>query len=151
MLWLDEVSFQYFLIILILYKDPIHAILALYSKSGKNGKHSSVGESSNISAVSYMAVQAQVFEPMYARQFRSVPSVPAATTIFQTHQFQLLSSLYFLTLLDYTKNPPSNVALFLTSREQISHPTKCRQTVASSIQAVKEARWKLGRGLVGYY
>jgi hypothetical protein len=43
-----------------------------------------------------MAVQ--VFEPMYARQFRSVPS---ATAIFQTHQYLLLSSFHFLTLLDY--------------------------------------------------
>ena len=41
-----------------------------------------------------------VFEPMYARQFCSVTSVPAATEIFQTQEFQLLSSLHFLTLLD---------------------------------------------------
>ena len=43
-----------------------------------------------------MAVQ--VFEHMHARQFRSVP---AATAIFQTHQFLLLSSIHFLTLFDY--------------------------------------------------
>jgi hypothetical protein len=46
-----------------------------------------------------MAVQ--VFEHMYARQFRSVP---AATAIFQTHQFLLLSPLHFLTLLDYKES-----------------------------------------------
>jgi hypothetical protein len=95
--------FQCSLIILILNKISIRAVLALYSKTGgKNGKHSSVSESSNISAVSYMAVQ--VFEPMYARQFRSVP---AATAIFQTHQFLLLSSLHFLTLLDYKESSES--------------------------------------------
>jgi hypothetical protein len=74
--------------------------IALYSKTGgKNGKHSSVtvSDSSNISAsISYMAVQ--VFEHMHAQQFRSVP---AATAIFQTHQFLLVSSIHFLTLLDY--------------------------------------------------
>jgi len=46
-----------------------------------------------------MAVQ--VFEHMYARQFRSVP---AATAIFQTRQFLLLSSIHFLTLLDYKES-----------------------------------------------
>jgi len=45
--------------------NPIRAVLALYSKTGgKNGKHSSVSESSNVAAISYMAVQ--VFEHMYA-------------------------------------------------------------------------------------
>ena len=75
MSWSDEVHFQCFLIMIFILKiNPICelTVLVLYSKSGKNGKHSSVSESSNISAVSYMAVQN--FEPMYARQFRSVPA-----------------------------------------------------------------------------
>ena len=101
--WSDEVSFQCqcsLISISILNKNPIRAVLALYSKTGgKNGKHSSVSESSNVAAISYMAVQ--VFEHMYAQQFRSVP---AATAMFQTHQFLLLSSLHFLTLLDYKES-----------------------------------------------
>ena len=75
----------------------IPTVIALYSKTGgKNGKHSSVSESSNISALSYLAVQA--FEHMYAQQFRSIP---AATAIFQTRQFIQISAINFLTLLDY--------------------------------------------------
>ena len=57
--------------------------------------HSSVSEWSNISAISYKAVQ--VFEHMYARQMRSVQ---AATTTFQPYQFILLSSIHFLTPLE---------------------------------------------------
>lgn len=53
-------------------------------------------ELSKISAISNMVVQ--VFEHMYAQQFRSVPT---ATVIIQTRQFLLLSSIKFLMLLDY--------------------------------------------------
>ena len=91
---------------LILKVSNIFVVVGLYSKTGgKNGKHGSVSESSNISAISYMAVQA--FEHI---QFCSVP---AATAIFQTRQFLLLSSMHFLTLLDYKLNPlrVSNEAL----------------------------------------
>ena len=49
-----------------------------------------------------MAVQ--VFEHMHARQFRSVP---AATAIFQTHQYLLLSPIHFLTLLDHKASESS--------------------------------------------
>src|SRR3984885_8270553 len=63
------------------------------------GKHSSISELSKILAISYVVVQ--VFEYMYARQFRSVP---AATAIFQTCQFLSLSSINFLTLLDYRQS-----------------------------------------------
>ncbi|KIL60987.1 hypothetical protein M378DRAFT_61343, partial [Amanita muscaria Koide BX008] len=45
---------------------------ALYSRSGgKNGKHCSIAESSNISAVSYCAVQ--LFEYTHGRQFHHTP------------------------------------------------------------------------------
>ncbi|KAF8224221.1 hypothetical protein L208DRAFT_1075266, partial [Tricholoma matsutake] len=47
-------------------------VTALYSKTGgKNGKHESVSDSSNICAVSNVAVQ--IFEYMYGRQFCSIP------------------------------------------------------------------------------
>jgi hypothetical protein len=100
-------------------------------QNGKNGKHSSVSESSNISAVSYMAIQ--VFEPMYARQFCSVPS---ATAIFQAHQYLLLSSFHFLTLLDYNLKDSSQqqgsiLELSLADFAPCKIPT-------SSIQAVKK-------------
>jgi len=41
---------------------------------------------------------------MYARQFHLVP---AATAIFQTHQYSLLLSINFLTLLNYNLKEPS--------------------------------------------
>ena len=53
-----------------------------------------------------MAVQ--VFEHMYARQFRSVP---AATAIFQTRQFLLLSSLHFLMLLNYKESSQQQASI----------------------------------------
>jgi hypothetical protein len=70
-------------------------VVALYSKTGgKNSKHESVSDSSNICAVSNVAVQ--LFEYMHGRQFRSIPE---ATSIFQTKQFALLGSNAFLCLL----------------------------------------------------
>jgi len=108
----------------------------------QNGKHSSVSKSSNISTISYLAVQ--VFEHMYARQFCSVP---AATAIFQTHQYSLLSSINFLTLLDYNLKEPSTTGHYsraLAQRlESIPHPTKSWQATASSAEALTEARQKL--------
>lgn len=53
-----------------------------------------------------MAVQ--VFEHMYARQFRSVP---AATAIFQTRQFLLLPALHFLMLLDYKESSQQQASI----------------------------------------
>ncbi|KIL57165.1 hypothetical protein M378DRAFT_45255, partial [Amanita muscaria Koide BX008] len=45
---------------------------ALYSRSGgKNGKHGSITESSNISAVSYCVVQ--LFEYTHGRHFHHTP------------------------------------------------------------------------------
>jgi len=73
----------------------IGQVVALYSKTGgKNSKHESVSDSSNICAVSNVAVQ--LFEYMHGRQFRSIPE---ATSIFQTKQFALLGSNAFLCLL----------------------------------------------------
>lgn len=75
------------------------SVVALYSKTGKNGKHSAINESSNIAAVSYLAVQ--LFQHRLGPQFRSVPD---ATALFQTKQFLLLSSFQFLCLIE-TKLP----------------------------------------------
>lgn len=70
-------------------------VIAFYSKTGgKHGKHGSITESSNISAVSYIAVQ--LFEFMHGRQFRHIPEM---TSRLQTKQFALLPSLMFLCLL----------------------------------------------------
>ena len=70
-------------------------VIAIYSKSGgKNGKHCSITESSNIGAISYIA--AQLFEFMHGRQSRHTPE---ATARLQTRQFTLSASMGFLTIL----------------------------------------------------
>ena len=70
-------------------------VMALYSKTGgKNGKHESITDASNIAAISYAAIQ--VFEHMHGRQFRAIPS---ATATLQTKQFVILSSYAFICLL----------------------------------------------------
>ncbi|KAF8161506.1 hypothetical protein B0H34DRAFT_767051 [Crassisporium funariophilum] len=115
-------------------------VIALYSKTGgKNGKHSSVTESSNISAISYLAVQ--VFEHMYAQQFRSIP---AATAIFQTRQFTQLSAINFLTLLDYkgsSQNQGSNLEL---SFEDLTR-FRTLQKANKQLQAALKLSRKRGR------
>jgi hypothetical protein len=90
-------------------------------------------------------VPVQVFQPLYGRQFRSVP---AATAIFQTHQYLLLSSFHFLTLLDYNLKDslqqrgsilelsPMDLDRFCT----LQNANKQAEAAASSIQAVKKAR-----------
>jgi hypothetical protein len=71
------------------------AVIAFYSKTGgKHGKHGSITEASNISAISYVAVQ--LFEFMHGRQFRHTPE---STSRLQTRQFALLPAMMFLTLL----------------------------------------------------
>jgi hypothetical protein len=71
-------------------------VLAIYSKSGgKNGKHSSIVKSSNISAVSYFVLQ--VFEQMVSQQFRSIPEKLQS---LQSKKFTLLPSSAFLCILD---------------------------------------------------
>lgn len=71
-------------------------VLAIYSKSGgKNGKHSSIMKSSNISAVSYFVLQ--VFEQMVSQQFRSIPEKLQS---LQSNKFTLLPSSAFLCILD---------------------------------------------------
>ncbi|KAF8150905.1 hypothetical protein B0H34DRAFT_156021 [Crassisporium funariophilum] len=115
-------------------------VIALYSKTGgKNGKHSSVTESSNISAISYLAVQ--VFKHMYAQQFRSIP---AATAIFQTRQFTQLSAINFLTLLDYkgsSQNQGSNLEL---SFEDLTR-FRTLQKANKQLQAALKLSRKRGR------
>ena len=139
MSWLDKVSFQSSLIILILNQSPICTVLALYSKTGgKNGKHSSVSESSNISAISYMAVQ--VFEHMYARQFRSVP---AAMAIFQTRQFLLLSALHFLMLLDYKESSQQQTSILEPSPADLNR-FRTLQKVDKQLQAAFKLSKKPG-------
>ncbi|KAF8229628.1 hypothetical protein L208DRAFT_1123918, partial [Tricholoma matsutake] len=49
-------------------------VIAFYSKtSGKHGKHGLITESSNISAVSYIAIQ--LFEFMHSCQFCHIPQM----------------------------------------------------------------------------
>jgi len=72
-----------------------HTVITFYLKTGgKNGKHTSISKSSNISTVSNVAVQ--LFEFMHGRQFCHMPE---ETSCLQTWQFALLPSLAFLTLL----------------------------------------------------
>ena len=87
----------------------------IYSKTGgKNGKDAAVTDASNISAVSYLAVQ--VFEHMYGRQFRVHPD---ATAIFHTKQFALLTSKAFLRpLASVPKTVPSGLELAQKDSEQ---------------------------------
>ncbi|KAF8167513.1 hypothetical protein B0H34DRAFT_854442 [Crassisporium funariophilum] len=111
-------------------------VIALYSKTGgKNGKHSWINESSTIAAISYMAVQ--VFEHMHAQQFRSVP---AATAIFQTRQFLQLSSINFLTLLDYKEEQSSTLKL---SPEDL-HRFRTLQNADKQLQAALKLSQKQG-------
>ena len=111
MSWLDEVSFQSSLIILILNQSPICAVLALYSKTGgKNGKHSSVSESSNISAISYhggSSFRTHVCSTILLCAGCHV----AAMAIFQTCQFLLLSALHFWMLLDYKESSQQQTSI----------------------------------------
>jgi hypothetical protein len=101
--WLVKVSILFTDIVLFYSESPLIkiSVVALYSKTaGNTGKHSAINESSNIAAVSYLAVQ--VFQHRLGRQFRSVPD---ATALFQTNQFLLLSSMQFLCLVE-TVLPP---------------------------------------------
>jgi hypothetical protein len=84
------------------------SVVALYSKTGKNGKHSAIKESSNIAAVSYLAVQ--IFQHRLGPQFRSVPDT---TALFQTKQFLLLSSIQFLCLIEKTISPQQSSMPFI--------------------------------------
>ena len=71
-------------------------VLAIYSKSeGKNGKHSSIVKSSNISAVSYFVLQ--VFKQMVSQQFWSIPEKLQS---LQSKKFTLLPSSAFLGILN---------------------------------------------------
>ncbi|KAF8797488.1 hypothetical protein BYT27DRAFT_7237241 [Phlegmacium glaucopus] len=90
-------------------------VIAIYAKTGgKNGKHAAVSESSSISAVSYLGLQ--VFEFMYARQFRSVCE---ATSMFQTKQYLLAPSTQFLCLLDskISEHQAQGLSIELTQRD----------------------------------
>jgi hypothetical protein len=82
---------------------------------GKNSKHSSVSKSSKIAAISYMGVQ--VFEYMYARQFRSV--LPPLQC-FKPCQFLLLSLINFLTLLDYKESSQQQGSILELSPEDLN-------------------------------
>ena len=90
-----------------------------------------------------MAVQ--VFEPMYAsaRQFRSVP---AATAIFQTHQYLLLSSLHFLTLLDYRESFQQQGSFLELSAVDLNR-FRTLQNANKELQAAFKQSRKRGRNL----
>ena len=48
-------------------------VISIYAKTGgKNGRHNNVTDSSNIMAVSYLAVQ--IFEHQLGSQFRAIPN-----------------------------------------------------------------------------
>ena len=122
------------------HNSNVLTVIGLYSKTGgKNGKHSSVGESSNISAISYLAVQ--VLEHMYARQFRSVP---AATAIFQTRQYMLLLSINFLTLLDYKESSQQQGSILELSHDDLNR-FRTLQKADKQLQAALKLSRKRGK------
>ncbi|KAK1223301.1 hypothetical protein PQX77_013839 [Marasmius sp. AFHP31] len=72
-------------------------VLEVYCKGGgKNGRHESKSESSNIAAVSYLVVQ--VFEVWTGRIFRAVPAALAFSKL-KAKKFSLLPSQSFLCIL----------------------------------------------------
>ena len=72
-----------------------HLVIEIYSKTnGKNVKHASTTEVSNILEASYIAVQ--TYEQMLNGQFQAILEV---TSLLQTKQFALLPSHSFLCLL----------------------------------------------------
>ncbi|KAJ7242483.1 hypothetical protein C8J57DRAFT_1084298 [Mycena rebaudengoi] len=83
-------------------------VFAIYSKGGgKGGKHESVTDSSNISALSKISVQ--LFEKIHGTKFRSIPT---ATGVLQTKQFAHIPPVNFLCLLSAVpKLVPSGLAL----------------------------------------
>lgn len=112
--------------------------MALYSKTGgKQGKHESISDSSNISAVSNIAVQ--IFEHMHARQFHSIPE---ATSILQTKQFALLSSISFLCLLSST---PNTTAVGIELAQEDAERFKTLLAGQATFKAMRLSR-KRGRG-----
>jgi hypothetical protein len=113
----------------------------MYSKTGgKNGKHSAITESSNIAAVSYLAVQ--LFQYRLARQFRSVPDM---TAIFQTKQFLLLSSLQFLCLADSKISREQLATSFIElSLEDVNRYRALREGQKELIAAIKLSKKRGG-------
>ena len=72
-------------------------MLTIYAKTGgKGGRHSWVTDSSNIMAVSNIAVQ--VFEHQFGAQFRDVPHVQT----LHVHHFDLIRPSAFLCALKHT-------------------------------------------------
>ncbi|KAJ3769842.1 hypothetical protein FB446DRAFT_625572, partial [Lentinula raphanica] len=70
-------------------------VIAMYSRTGgKNGKHAAVSTTSNISALSYIAVQ--FFEHAHAAHFRKSPSFMSP---LDTMAYAFLPSYAFLTIL----------------------------------------------------
>jgi hypothetical protein len=115
------------------------AVIALYSKSvGANAKHSSVTDSSNVSAVSNIAVQ--VFEHMFGRQFRVIPQ---AMAFFQTKQFALLPPISFLSLLS-SKPDITSMTLEL-EQEDFEMFQKLQRGLACIKEAMKLFRKRKGK------
>jgi hypothetical protein len=92
------------------------SVVSFSSKNaGKNDKHSDITESSNIAAVSNLAVQLFQYRD-FGRQFCSIPN---ATAIFQTRQYLLISSIQFLYLLDtkLSSSQPSAPSIELLAQD----------------------------------
>ncbi|KAJ7783922.1 hypothetical protein DFH07DRAFT_764292 [Mycena maculata] len=112
---------------------------ALYSKGGgKNGKHGAVSEHHNISAFSHIGVQ--VFELVFARQFRTIPQ---AASILQTYQFRLLPPFTFLCRLT-SKPTVTPVGLELTVDDaglfkDLSLQIKCLNDAVKKSRSRKKA------------
>jgi hypothetical protein len=110
-------------------------VLAIYSKTGgKNGKHSSITESSNISAVSYFALQ--VFEHMVSQQFRSVPE---KLQYLGSKKFTLLPSTAFLCTLDSEPRSAIETGLRLgtTDYSRFNILTRNISTILAVMKALK--------------
>ena len=116
-------------------------VITFYSKTGgKHGKHGSITEASNISAVSYIGLQ--LFEFMHGRQFRHIPEV---TSRLQTKQFALLPSMSFLCLLSVSPKVHSVSGTLELAQEDSDQFKTLDKGTAKFKDAMKLSR-KRGKG-----
>ncbi|ETW79466.1 hypothetical protein HETIRDRAFT_321475, partial [Heterobasidion irregulare TC 32-1] len=109
-------------------------VLSIYAKStGKNSPHSWVTDSSNISAVSYIA--AQLFKPFAARQFSS--TMRHATGL-KVSTFKLIKPSSFLAALLANPTPlGQNIAISLQDYEYYKALKGKRESIESTIKEIE--------------
>lgn len=112
----------------------------MYSKGGgKNGNHACIDASTNISGVSYLALQ--VFQQSQLRYFTHTTD---ATSLLQTKQFVHLPSINLLTVI----SPPMVTAMGLELSEgDFEVFTQLKKIVSQLLGATKDyGKRKRGQG-----